>query len=371
LAVRLPLLLLFVILGLVYSNEHKAHNQSMHEFKTWDPFLVDGKCPKFVLASTGQGGLGDQLEHYVFGLYIAKLFHATIVIDGFNKGMVMDGSTEHAGSGAYRSIASGLLNIDFNLTKEMVDTTYKPKHMHLTYDQVLAQHNKGSPQPCNTLVQADIYSCGGWCHLTRPLHSVRATIWTLRNNTARPTCKKWRVEKFGKSDVKRIIWHIRSGDICLRCEDTNYFKSVDSLLKTALAGYNYSIIFESQKAVPTIQALFPQYQFNVNTPLYDFVCNFLSADIVITSGSSIVPMLMAAGASPWHPIIFEERIKDLTNVKNRVTFHYFPQEHAILLNHGVPQLPIVNVVTAVNTIFTQDRLNKELVASWQGHKSEL
>jgi hypothetical protein len=205
----------------------------------------------------------------------------------------------------------------------------------------------------------------------RPLHSVRATMWTLRNNTARQTCKKWRWGKYGKQDIKRIIWHVRSGDICLRCDDKEYFKSVDSLLQTALKGWNYTITFESQKPVATIQSLFPKYEFNINSPMYDFVCNFLSADIVITSGSSIVPMLMTAGSVPWHPIIFEERIKDLTNVKTRVTFHYFPQEHAILLNNGAPQLPVSNVVTAVNTIFTQDRLNKELVASWGGHKSEL
>ena len=41
--------------------------------------------PKFVLAQTKQGGLGDQLEHYVFSLYIATLLHATIVIMDLRK----------------------------------------------------------------------------------------------------------------------------------------------------------------------------------------------------------------------------------------------------------------------------------------------
>ena len=68
-----PSLLVVVPFGLVRSED-------------WDPFTIDKKCPKVVLAQTGQGGLGDQLEHYVFSLHIATLLHATIAIMDLRKG---------------------------------------------------------------------------------------------------------------------------------------------------------------------------------------------------------------------------------------------------------------------------------------------
>lgn len=319
-------------------------------------YVVDENCPRFVLAETCTEGFGDQLEHFIYAMYIAKLLNGTVVTDGFARGPL-----RHSGTTEYAKVAEELLGIDLHIMRELM-TRYKPRKHTVSYDQALEMFNKSTSTPCNTLIISDITSCGMlWCHAVRQFDSLRETVWILRNNSAQRICAEWRKNQLYMRDAEhigrnfddptavRIVWHVRTGDLCLHCNDTSYFSRVDHLIRRAVNGYKFTVTFESQQRVPWLESQFPHYTMRVNSSLFDTVCDFISSDILITSGSSLAPLIAAAGGTPWHPIVFEEMIKD-QGLPGTVTHHFFAHDDAILLNNSVPYLPINNIVTAVQSI---------------------
>ena len=92
---------------------------------------------------------------------------------------------------------------------------------------------------------------------------------------------------------------MRAGDICLHCDDLSYYRRIHLLLNTSLEGFEYKIIFEAQEKVTFLEQEFPHAQFHIGSKLVQTVCNFLTADILITAGSSFAPMAAAFGGAPW------------------------------------------------------------------------
>lgn len=136
----------------------------------------------------------------------------------------------------------------------------------------------------------------------------------------------------------KIVWHVRTGDICLHCGDESYFDRVHKMLEESLAGHKYKIFFEAQDQVDFLKVDFPTAQYNIESSLTETICNFITADILITSGSSLAPLVAAIGGMPWKPIIFEEKQKELPPFPPRLKHHYFSNIEAILMDDGVPNI---------------------------------
>jgi hypothetical protein len=300
--------------------------------------LALSACPTYFLCNTGGAGLGDQLEHYVYCSYCAKLLNATIVLNGFTGGPI-----HHQGTREYQ-IAASLLGIDFSVSKSIVEHLDSVK---LNFSQVLSLHheivNGSHKSACNILYLSDIYSCPGvefgWCDFLPSYESLKSVIWKLRHNNAKQKCLD-RGLGFKISSTINIVWHVRVGDICLRCDDPNYFISLYSTLMNASPLFSsHQLVFESQGAVVSLEKheIFKRSIFYSNSSLVETICRFLTADVVITSGSSLLPFV-AAFAPPWSPIILEERRKE-ASVGREIPHHFFNADEAILLEDGRPLLP--------------------------------
>ena len=165
----------------------------------WNPHVINNaSCPKFVLASLGGGGIGDQLEHYLYYMYLAKLLDATLVVDGFVSGNNLLGGL-HSGSNEYSWIAEHLFGINMKFNATYVRSVYQPTTISLKYDDVTAAKTKeltGGPTasslllPCNNMATSNIYDCGGWCFLTRPFVGFTELGWMLRQNQGYEKCRR-------------------------------------------------------------------------------------------------------------------------------------------------------------------------------------
>ena len=350
-------------------------------------------CRRYLYCDTGRGGFGDQLEHYVHCLYCSTLLNATLVIDGFRFG-----PANHRGSSEYRS-AAVLLGVDFTINIKQVhalslNTTF------IYFDEILSlsedtEFLSGAKQ-CDVLFQTDICSCkdslqhvcefqpsyhslqaiaatigkklskkrckhsvaalqaclpvgdpeavaglrdplhNTWCDFRPVYNSLQVVTATLRDNFAKQTCRSRRLGFAAKSCSVKIVWHVRTGDICPRCGDSEYFKRLyTSLLKVPQIRSNHELYIESQHPVTFLETLplFRSAKFNSNSSLLQSVCKFLTADILLTTGSSFSPFV-SAFAPAWSPILFEERRKE---ARRDSTFphHFFNNDSAILLEDGV------------------------------------
>ena len=318
-------------------------------------------CPVYFLCNTGPGGLGDQLEHYVYCLYCAKLLNATVIVDGFRKG-----PTQHLGTSEYHKIARHL-GIDFSLTKHGVEHNGQLFHSTLSFADVFSTHqqisNGSRTVPCNTLFQSDIYSCPGdsngvgWCDFLPKYESLKSVLWTLRRNHARKDCFESERRTAPALPYVRVVWHVRTGDVCLRCNQVDYFEYLYTLLlrMNVFQSYGHDLTFESQGRVDFLEnhALFQNATFFHNSSLMDTVCRFLTADVLITSGSSL-PVFIAAFAPPWAPIVLEERRKE-AQLQSTMAHHFFNEEEAVLLEDGRPLISDVELSTLFENILG-DRL---------------
>ncbi len=125
--------------------------------------------------------------------------------------------------------------------------------------EVLSLHEKlrdGSIAPsCGIVYTSDIYSCpghplvpkrstfwtrrrskrqplGSWCDLLPAYNSLKSVIWSLRSTHAREKCFQRKLGFHNSSPKVNIVWHVRTGDICLHCE-AGFFTELFALLKGA------------------------------------------------------------------------------------------------------------------------------------------
>ena len=311
-------------------------------YLSFKPMSASASCQNYFLCNTGGGGLGDQLEHYIYCLYCAKLLNASVVLNGFHGGPAI-----HQGTSEYRDAAT-LLGI-----VSIVNTSYVEhlnfRSLELSFPEILSLHNgvyNGSLNAaCNIVYISDIYSCpdvrSRWCDFLPTYDSLKAVLWKLRHSQARQKCVD-RGLGFNFSSVVNIVWHVRVGDICLHCNDLNYYSSLYSRLLTASSTLSTShhLVFESQGKLEFLEQheMFKWATFNYNSTLMETICRFLTSDVLITSGSSFPPFV-AAFAPPWTPIVLEERRKEAP-VGSSMAHHFFNEEEAVLLDDGEPLLSV-------------------------------
>ena len=348
-------------------------------------------CRRYLYCDTGRAGFGDQLEHYVHCLYCSTLLNATLAIDGFRFG-----PANHRGSAEYRS-AAVLLGVDFTTDIKQLHALSLNRTL-LSFDQVLslsedAEFRSGIKQ-CDVLFQTDICSCRdslqhvcdfppsyssvraiaatlgkklskqrckksvaalqaclpvgsaetvtglknpvhNWCDFRPSYNSLQAVMATLRDNVSKQVCRARRLGFTEQSCSLKIVWHVRTGDICPRCGDSAYFKRLYSaLLRVPQIGRNHELYIESQHPVTFLESvpLFRSAKFSSNSSLLQSVCKFLTADLLLTTGSSFSPFV-AAFAPQWSPILFEERRKE-AKIDSKFPHHFFHNDSAILLEDG-------------------------------------
>ena len=70
--------------------------------------------------------------------------------------------------------------------------------------------------------------------------------------------------------------------------------------------------------------------------MINLTCNFLTADILVATGSSL-PVFIAAFAPPWKPIVFEEERKEIVLYGPGSSFprHFYDDRMAVLLKDGM------------------------------------
>jgi hypothetical protein len=315
---------------------------------------VNQTCPRFFLCNTGSSGLGDQLEHYVYCLYVAKLLGATMIVNGFQQG-----PASHHGHGEYRQVAD-LLGVDFGLTLQGVEAAHQLDRVDLTMPAALLLHAQlanGTQRPtCNTLFVSDLDGCPviHWCDAMPKYDSLKATLWFLRRNTARNACFDAGLG-FPPAVAVNMVWHVRTGDICLRCNDVQYYTQLYTRLETVI-GARINLVFESQSEVEFLkrEALFKDAVFISDATLMQTVCRFLTADVLITSGSAL-SAFTAAFAPPWSPIVIEERRKEAPDRSSSVAHHFFDDEEAILLEDGQPLLSDFELASLFQSILKGSR----------------
>eukprot|EP01036_Dinobryon_divergens_P023414 gene23414-31758_t len=312
--------------------------------ESWSPFKVNESCPIFAVESDhSHGGFGDQFERYAHLLNIAQLLKATAVT-----------TFTQVGSHEYIKLAR-LMNINVDLQNEY--TKYNISH-HISFrslDEIKKIHteilsnNGASPRlPCHSAVRVNMYDCGGtWCSfLMKEIHEVK---WILRNNSFASYCAKNKVGFKRERGRVNVLWHVRSGDLCIRCKDTGFFDSLVHLIRTAVQSKAQTLLhFESASNLSEIMEHYGSHaSFFINRPIIESVCRMITTDILVTSGSSLA--YVAAISNTQLPLIMEEMRKE-AQPQFHATFgggdsiseslrHVFNEDEAVLLINGRPTIP--------------------------------
>lgn len=91
--------------------------------------------------------------------------------------------------------------------------------------------------------------------------------------------------------------------------------------------------------ITKIARYFPHARMIAKQPLFHTICRILTADVFLTSGSSLGFVAIISKTSL--PLIVEEKRKEADNPRARLTapfFHVFNEDEAILMNNGKPVL---------------------------------
>lgn len=260
----------------------------------WSPHVVDELCPRFVHMGHVTTGFGDQLDRYIMHLHLAQLLNATLVTSGFTVG-----PTFHSGSDEYRSVAM-MLGISFDINEQQISaynlTTHSLVYSHIAYSTTV------KALPCHVIIQSRMNGCDtsppyAWCSTYPKYRAITATA-AYRNTVQLHLCPKPTPRLRRRQAAVKLVWHVRSGDICLRCgdnaSDITYYTSLLMLITSSLLRTQHlHVTFISQDELPLLRPHFPSAFFAINASLLDTACMIQRSDILITSGSSFAPLIAA------------------------------------------------------------------------------
>ena len=271
-------------------------------------FLVSSKqCPRFIYVNTGSDGLGDQLERIFLALSIIYAYPSMnislVVDDAFGSLSLL-----HYLPG-YSSIFYDILNIPRQILKiSYVRNFYRPAHVLMIgkYDfgaYLKKKTNLGSFFPCNNMFEVDVYdSCNGnWC----PFFYAEEMQIILKPilQEAFMTCKSCLF--FSNStpltpSLLNFVWHVRSGDVCYHCDNPKYYLDIYEFIVLSFKKHSTSlpphqnIIVHQKKFSAHIPYLFYGISYVVlyaTENMENVVCTLINADVLISTGSSLPPIL--------------------------------------------------------------------------------
>jgi hypothetical protein len=78
-----------------------------------------------------------------------------------------------------------------------------------------------------------MYDCNGtWCpFVVKEIHEVK---WILKHNFFVSHCAKNKIGLKRERGRVNVLWHVRSGDLCIRCKDPRYFDALLQQIGSAL-----------------------------------------------------------------------------------------------------------------------------------------
>ena len=270
----------------------------------------------------GHAGLGDKIDHYLYYMTVAKLVKGTLVISWSN-------STQH---GPYDPKIFDFLGIDTSLTGSWLSSHYPNLSSEtFSFPEI---HLDTKPMACNTVIFSSIYSCPAvylkervpdrhvhhYCPLTYTTECVQhvcnfydfytPNLQEIRKSNIRDKCMA-----AGLSHKKRnenaiiVVVHVRQGDICLHCNDQEYYKRLHRSIYMVAQGWgkNIQYVVEAEKDIRFVPRL-PIAYLGIGRDVLVAMCSFVTGDILVTAGSSFTDV--ALFAQPNKPIVFEEPNKD-------------------------------------------------------------
>ena len=340
------------------------------------------QCERELRCSTGGAGFGDQLEHYVFCELVSFLLNATLVLspDSFARG-----SKRHCCVDEYPAVAKllGVVGEALPTTQGGAPPPPEPRNTRQVSfaearDLHAAWQNGTAALPCDVAFVTTINSCpdtpaNNWCSFlpSYDAFSVVRPRLQARGARAPQLCAERHLAMHtpGEVDVPVVVMHVRTGDVCIHCEDSGiYFRRVLERLLAASPTLTrgHRLVLLSQFPLPFLaDGLFVNATFAVNQTLASSACTFLTADVVIASGSSL-PAFIVAFAPSWAPIILEERRKEAqpriaprrADLFPPIPPHYFSSEDAILLDDGIPSLDNATLATRIENALEQLRRSR-------------
>lgn len=336
----------------------------------WRASATVSDCPRYVKCSTGGEGLGDQLEHYIYCVHVGVLLGAEVVVEGFEDGGHVGGARGHH---EYLEVVK-LLGVQ-PISRASVAVTLPNEsftEQHVTFRQVLnirdSSRTNNYSNPCRVVYLTDIRSCNfngdDWCDNGPTFDAFVNTYSRLRRNQAKHDCMKLGLgfhDRGASGSTINIAWHIRTGDRCIHCNNVSYFNGVyTKLLEVPSILHSHSLAIDSTDAVAWLwkEKLFNNTtsRFHSQERVINSVCRFITADVLITSGSSFAPMI-AAFLPPLSPVVVEEQRKEALG-KGSVPFasHFFRPHEAVLMDEGRIRMTSAKFVT-----FLESHLREKIV----------
>jgi len=308
---------------------------SAHE--TESVFSVNATCPRFVFLTTGIEGFGDQLSRAFTLLAAAKVLGATAVFDDFF------GMQSRHHSNGYK-----ILFRELGFPTEQIVNMTRANQLGvrwvepLTLDTILMapvpglnRHDSALRDPstllaCGAGVQTDIESCKQgkyskvWCpsKLTGRIQSIIRPILDEMTANRGPLLRSR--HPLLRDDHVNIVWHVRTGDICIRCGDISFYKTVDSFLRqafTEIVPFQNIVIHMADPALDErFQSLHKATHFTGEDPM-DAINLFLNADVLVTLGSSFAT-LTSWPNSFQQPLILQSEKKEFIYENSYRGSHY-------------------------------------------------
>lgn len=267
--------------------------------------------------------------------------------------------TQHRNKEDYAKVAQ-LLGIDLKFSEadaraKYPGATWGPD-LKLTLPEALnrsaAAKANGTAHPCFTFIDTNVNSCKlpsgaeGSCDSGPAFENFAASYGRLRNNTIKAECLKMKhgfTDRGPEGNQIHISWHVRNGDRCTHCTEPEYYRQLyRRLLYSPTIAKAHHLAFDSHDRAEHVEhdvifkAAAKFEVFHTTQSLLSTVCRFATSDVLITSGSSLVPFI-AAFLPPLSPIVLEERRKEVTNASDLSEHHHFFRWHeAVLLEDGKP-----------------------------------
>jgi hypothetical protein len=177
--------------------------------------------------------------------------------------------------------------------------------------------------PCNSYYHiSDLNKCTAgavsgsfWC-LSVIFSLIQTIIRPLLDESIERSVFHKRTELIAPLDARKIniVWHVRTGDLCFRCENTAYFENIYKFIADGLAGLPHQNIVAHlpEKRVAERFQNITYTEFSGNN-IEDVVQLFMQADIFIATGSSFSAEI-ALFAKLFRPLVFISVDKDASGM---------------------------------------------------------
>ena len=266
-----------------------------------------GVCPKFLRMDFSNAGFGDQMNRLIYLYTVALVSKATVVVDD------KYGQPSVHKKDGYMDLFEKFGFPSNPLRESEVNSKYpETVWSSLSLSKVALQNpSVFDSMPCGSGIRTSILSCGFWCPLALSHYieimaqPIISELIKRRNSTLNERIYPLR------NDRVNIVWHIRTGDICLRCLDLSFINNVKGFLRNVTVNVPSQNIIVHQKDI-RVHAIFNASRdtiFYTNGNPENAVKLFLNADILVITGSSFPAMV--AWLTPLHqPLVLLSEKKE-------------------------------------------------------------